>query len=353
MAGLALVFGVSQLDVAAVGRLLGQAGVAALLVLLPHPVSMLFEAWAWREAVANVGVRAPLRPMWSIRMATEAMYLLLPAGVVMAESIKPVLLQRSAGLSLELGIGATFYRKFLRLAGQGPYVLASAFWGGPALVALSSTWFSGPTLLAAVVLMGIAFLGMSLTLALGMRNAALAEQLFDLLQSFSRFFPDRLLDGMRHRFSETDAVARAFFRLPFQKTWLPIALSGLCWFFEPLESWLALQILGLDVPFELVLGVDVAISLLRQVAVFVPAGLGLQEAGYVGALVALGVPAPLESAAALSVLKRAKDALWGTLGLALLPRLLHENRPTQSSASDPVVRPRTTFLAPVAASERH
>lgn len=304
-------------------------------MLLPHVLSMTLEAWAWRQAMTEVGGRTRFAPIWSIRMATEAMYLLLPGGVVVAESLKPVLLARRAGLSLELGIGATFYRKFLRLAGQGPYVVVAALWGGAALLALSQRWFSSAALYWAVLALGLCFFGMAVGLALGMRNAGLAERLFALLERFPRAFARGFLAQVRPRFSETDAVARALFRLPLQKTALPIALSGICWMFEPLESWLALRVLGVDVSFELVLGVDVAISLVRQAAVFLPGGLGLQEAGYLGALVALGVPAPFESAAALSVLKRAKDAVWGGFGLALVSRLLRDQEAPDPRGSSP------------------
>jgi glycosyltransferase 2 family protein len=321
------------LDGATVVRLLGQAGVGALLVLVPHPLSMTLESWAWRHAISSVGGRTRFASIWKIRTATEALYLLLPGGVVVAESVKPLLLERSAGLSLELGIGATFYRKFLRLAGQGPYVLLAAFWGGPALLELSLTWFSSSALYWAVLGLGVVFLGLALGLALGMRNAGLAGRLFDFLALFPRLFSNEFLMRVRHRFRETDVVARAFFRLPLRKTWLPILCSGVCWLFEPIESWLGLRVLGLDVPFELVLGVDVAISLLRQAAVFLPGGLGLQEAGYLGALVALGVPAPLETAAAFSVLKRAKDLAWGTFGLVLMSRLLPEGKPPETGPS--------------------
>jgi hypothetical protein len=78
---------------------------------------MTLEAWAWQRSITAVGYATRYAPMWKIRVATEAMDLLLPGGVVLAESTKPVMLARRAGLPLEVGVGATFFRKYLRLAG--------------------------------------------------------------------------------------------------------------------------------------------------------------------------------------------------------------------------------------------
>jgi glycosyltransferase 2 family protein len=298
------------------------AGVPALLVLLPQAASMTLEAWAWQRSIHSVGYHPEFLPLFRIRVATEAMYLLLPGGVVLAESLKPVMLERRARLPLEVGVGATFFRKYLRLAGQGPYVLAAALFGGSALLALSHVWLGNSLLYRATWGFGLFVSAAALALAVSMRRARIAELLFSWLSRWPSAWTKSALTKVRHRFEQVDTVARDFFRLPIRETILPIALSGFCWLFEAVESWIALRLVGVDLPFGFVLGVDVAISLLRQLAFFLPGGIGLQEAGYVGALLALGVPAPLESAAAFSLLKRAKDMVWGGFGLALVPALL-------------------------------
>ena len=108
-------------------------------------------------------------------------------------------------------------------------------------------------------------------------------------------------------FSESDRHAEAFFALGAQRTALPLAACVLSWLCEALETWLMLGLLGAALHFPTVLGVDMAVSLARQTLFLLPAGIGVQEAGYMGALGAIGVPDALTVGAAFIVLKRAKE----------------------------------------------
>ena len=55
----------------------------------------------------------------------------------------------------------------------------------------------------------------------------------------------------------------------------------------------------------------------------VPAGLGVQEVGYVALISAAGVANPIAVAAAFSVVKRLKEAFWISVGYGLLARFRH------------------------------
>lgn len=312
----AVLFAFRELDGAALFERLMALGPLALLALAPQGVSMVVEAWGWGLAMKEAGHPAPYAEVLAIRMGTESVYQLLPGGPVLSDSLKPVLLARRAGLSIPEGIGAAVYRKYLRLVGQGPYVLACAFFGGASLSLVSEHWLGSDVLVSVVVALGFGLVVLSLLMGLGLRRAAFATQLFGLLERL-RFQP-HLLAAARRRFEECDRVARAYFSLPPTKVALPVLLSGACWVLEAVETWLCLELVGAHVPFALVLGLDVALSLGRQALVFLPGGVGLQEAGYLAGLTALGVPSPLETSALLSVLKRAKEAAWGVVGFSLL-----------------------------------
>jgi uncharacterized membrane protein YbhN (UPF0104 family) len=56
----------------------------------------------------------------------------------------------------------------------------------------------------------------------------------------------------------------------------------------------------------------------RHVVFVVPAGLGVQDLGYVTGLAALGVPDATSLGAAFVLVKRAKELLWTAFGYALL-----------------------------------
>jgi uncharacterized membrane protein YbhN (UPF0104 family) len=64
--------------------------------------------------------------------------------------------------------------------------------------------------------------------------------------------------------------------------------------------------------------IETALILVRALAVPVPAGLGVQDAGYVLCLRALGVPDATTVGTAFVLLKRGKDLFWVVLGFVLL-----------------------------------
>jgi uncharacterized membrane protein YbhN (UPF0104 family) len=64
--------------------------------------------------------------------------------------------------------------------------------------------------------------------------------------------------------------------------------------------------------------IEATLILVRAMAVPVPAGLGVQDAGYVLCLRALAVPDATTVGAAFVLLKRGKDLFWILLGFLLL-----------------------------------
>jgi uncharacterized membrane protein YbhN (UPF0104 family) len=119
------------------------------------------------------------------------------------------------------------------------------------------------------------------------------------------------------RFQRTDdALARYF-----QKPWglVPsVLLYMLGWFVRSLETFLFLRLLGADAPLTAAMVIETALILVRALAVPVPAGLGVQDLGYVLSLKALGVPDPTTLGAAFVLLKRGKDVFWIAAGFLLL-----------------------------------
>jgi uncharacterized membrane protein YbhN (UPF0104 family) len=120
------------------------------------------------------------------------------------------------------------------------------------------------------------------------------------------------------RFRRTDDALAAFFGgrpLALAPT---IALYVLGWLVRSLETWLFLHLVGATIPLPVAMVIETALILVRAMAVPVPAGLGVQDAGYVLCLKALGVPDATTVGAAFVVLKRGKDLFWILLGFLLL-----------------------------------
>src|SRR5262245_45045073 len=107
---------VAAADVGRVVTLLGAIGFAGMaIVFLPQPIALLVEALGWKLAVRGLGHRVGLVRLLRVRIATEALSLSLPAGVLLGESAKALLLRRHCGLSVNDGVTAIVARKYLLL----------------------------------------------------------------------------------------------------------------------------------------------------------------------------------------------------------------------------------------------
>jgi putative membrane protein len=95
--------------------------------------------------------------------------------------------------------------------------------------------------------------------------------------------------------------------------WPSFLLHLAAWLLSGVEAWLALRLLGARVDLATTLVLESQVYAIRAFAFLVPSSIGVQEAAYVAASAALGVPADL--ALGLSLLKRARDL---TLGIPAL-----------------------------------
>jgi uncharacterized protein (TIRG00374 family) len=120
------------------------------------------------------------------------------------------------------------------------------------------------------------------------------------------------------RFQRADDHLVTFFEDEPGALVVPMLLYSAGWAVRGAETWLFLRLLGVDVSFLAALVVETAIIVVRSAAVPVPAGLGVQDVGYVLCLKALGVPDAVTVATAFVLLKRGKDLAWILLGFATL-----------------------------------
>jgi hypothetical protein len=102
---------------------------------------------------------------------------------------------------------------------------------------------------------------------------------------------------------------------------VPPALSyTLAWIFEAFETFLILTLLGAGLRFSEVMPIESSLATIRVFAFFVPAGLGIQDVGYVLFLKALGVHDATSVGASFVLLKRAKETFWILVGYLLMAR---------------------------------
>jgi uncharacterized protein (TIRG00374 family) len=296
--------------------LIRQVGWPLLLVLLPTLAAMSLDVTGWRLILRALGATARWWPLLRLRLAVEALVLLLPGGSVAGEAAKAAMLTKRASVSLPTAVASLALTKAYLFATDGVYLALAAIWA-----AVDTTLLPGDPTRVPAIAAGVSALvmigGSGAFLAL-LHRASLATRLARALQRvpFVRF---RLWIATRERsFQEIDATAGAFFATPVAFKARVFVCFLLEWLVEGAETVLIVRCLGLPLPLGPILALDALGSLLRVVAFFVPAGLGVQDAALILLLRQMGVPNPLAAGAALVLVKRAKELVWIAIGSLLL-----------------------------------
>lgn len=290
----------------------------ALLIVVPFGLINLVDAKGWQFVLSRLGARVRLGDVYVTQLAGEAAILSLPLGFAVSEPLRPFLLGRRARVSIDTAVASTLARKTFLILAEGLVVALACLLGAATFHKVSEhllgvSGLEWLTLFVAVLLCGIGF-GMALLL----RRGTLATRVLGALRGFRLGRLVHYVDRRGTAFTATDAaLARFFSSNPWQL--LPgLGWYALVWLLEAVEAYVVLQVLGADVTFVEALSAEAALAFLRSVVVFLPAGLGVQDLGYVLFLQALGVPDALVLGAAFSIVKRSKEALWIAVGYGCL-----------------------------------
>ena len=317
----ALCLAVFVLRAADLGRVLGlvrSLGGWLPLLLVPNLVVTLIEAVAWWRSFGLLAGRPPFASLVGVRLSIEAVMLGLPSGAVISESLQPWLLKQRCGVPFEAAVVAGVGRKFFVVVSHGLVLTLATLLTWPLLARVSrGTIGRGglPWLLLGVSAFMIATFGLGLALS---GRARLAQRTRVLLNRVGGRWLGDWLERHSARFQRADEHLVAFFERERGALVVPMLLYATGWVVRGFETYLFLRLLGAEVPFTSALVVETAIIVIRSVAVPVPAGLGVQDVGYVLCLKALGVPDATNVGTAFVLLKRGKDLFWILVGVALL-----------------------------------
>jgi uncharacterized membrane protein YbhN (UPF0104 family) len=314
---LAAVLFVRALGVADLSRtreLLSGTGVGVFVAVLPFAVAQALDTAAWRDVFVRLGQKLSFLRLYPIRVAVEAMTLSLPAGVVVAESVAPRLLQRTLGVPASSTLAAAGARRWLTMRAHAVYVGLGALAGfvvlreHPDAAALLRV---GPRVVLASALLP---LGASIALSTTLGGGPRVAKLYALLARIPAPALARWLATRKSAFVATD---QGFAKLARGRPLLfPTALLVVAWVCESVEAFVLLRLVGAHLSFAEVLSFEAGLSVLRSAWFFAPAGLGAQDLGYLAALHAFGVPDASAVGAAFLVLKRGRELLWVALGYA-------------------------------------
>jgi glycosyltransferase 2 family protein len=323
-----------QADPRAGLRLLAAAFPVCLLGLLPYGVVLFVDSIGWRLLFAPwTRRRVPLGTAFSSRMAGEAVAQTLPSAGLAGEAASAWLLSKRTAVPLGEVIGSLAARRVLLAPGHAAMLAVAALLGA-----------ARPEVPAGLVAtLAAASLGLALAATAGAR-LLVRGQPFARVHLAIRRAPWAGLrawaGGSSVRLRDADREAGRL----LAGSWRPRAaaslLFALVFLAESLETFLLLRLLGAPLTFGQAVAVEPLVSLLRALAFFVPAGLGVQDLGYVALLRVVGAPEAAAAGAAFVLLKRLKELVWVGAGWSLLlaadGRAGEVRREREREAPDPV-----------------
>ena len=298
-------------DLRNVARLLADVGPLALLAVVPYGVAVTVDTAGWAAILRGLEARVATWRLLRLRLSTEAVQLSFPGGPILAEGLKVWFLFREFGVPVPEGSASLAVKKALQLGTQGVYLLTAAVVAGSALP-------EGSRLRGALFLLGMLSTIVSAGMVAVLLSGRVAERLFRLLRRIPVARVQNWMITREVAFMDTDQHVRAVLQshargLVVAFLWI---LAG--WFAEALETWVLLRLLAMDLSFAAVLAFEPVVSFARSAAFFIPAGLGVQDAGYMAFLQRAAIPDAVNKAAAFVLLKRFKEVVWIAVGWILL-----------------------------------
>ncbi|MCW5806414.1 MAG: flippase-like domain-containing protein [Deltaproteobacteria bacterium] len=314
-------------DLPGAGKILAATGPILLLGAFPYLVQIALDSLAWRTLLEALGRRVRWRRLIAIRLSTEAVLMSVPAGTFVGETLKPYLLAKTDGVPASDTLATIGVKKALLTFAEAVY-LSTALVVGWSLLSNDSVRIMGRGGLPYLVCGAVVLL---LVVAAFLSMAFLGGRTGDLLHRALRRLPSHRfrawIESKRAGFEATDSAFVRLRNAPRRVRVVSFVMLLGAWFTETAETWVLLSLLDIHLPITDVLVMEAIVVFMRNLAFFVPAGLGVQDAGYIAFLHAFAIPNAAAAAAAFVIVKRLKELLWVAIGYGSLFFLTTRVRP--------------------------
>jgi hypothetical protein len=316
---------------AELGRAAGLAlgiGPKVLLVVLPFLAAMMLQTAGYACILAVLGdarlkagrLRSRLSSylrLLTVMLSSEAVLMSVPAGAALAETINPYLLKRRLGVPVPEGLAAVGAKKAVIVFTNGLYIGIAVIFGAGYLGDASRALIGTGGLPWLVAAGAVGMLAGAVVMSRVIFSGSIAARSHGLLRRIPSARLRAFLDDKKSGFMATDAHFAGLLQTGLPALGASAALILGCWLVEGAEALVILRLLGVNMSYAEVLAFEVVVSLLRSLAFMVPAGLGVQDAGYVAFLGAFGVPDAATLGVAFVLIKRVKELFWIAVGYLL------------------------------------
>lgn len=295
--------------------LLSDLGPLLVFAFMPYAVVLAIDALGWRLLWSlSTRRRAGLSHALMARLAGEAVAQTIPWVALAGEAASAWWLARRTEVPVGHALGTLVVRRLLLAPGHGLVLAVAAV---AALQQPSLPELLGAGMAAAALLLPVAAAGGSRFL----RDGAPFSRIQVALARWG--WVRRSLRGCASsgHLLDADREAERLLTGPWRRRVAAVLCFAFVFVAEACETYFLLRLLGVHVSPSAALTLESAVGLARSVAVFAPAGLGVQELGYFTLLRLMGVPNGIGAAAAFVVLKRLKDVVWLAAGWLVLLNL--------------------------------
>ncbi len=308
----------ATLDIVHVQRLLFGMGAAAALIMLPYASVIALDAAGWRGCMPPSRRRLSLAGLSAIRLSTDAVMNTVPAGVAIAETLRPLLLQKHFGLRTGEAVASTMLAKINMAVMQMVFVICAVLLltlqeGPRAELGILATAHGQ----AIIIGVSVVFLLFLLLPYAGVR----LERISKLLQTLPLPPLQRLLTRVHGALCDIDTEIAGFVRGSRAQLASVLGIFLISWMMMAVETWLIFFLLGHELSLAQAVVLEGLLSAIKLVFFFIPSGLGAQELGIPAILGVFGIPEVAAVAAAFIILRRGKELTWSATGLALFGAL--------------------------------
>jgi uncharacterized protein (TIRG00374 family) len=305
-------------DLTSVAELLARMGALALLAVVPYAVAVVIDTASWSAILKGLEAGVSTGRLLGIRLSTEAVLLSFPGGALIAEGLKPWFLSRRFGVGIPESTASLAVKKALQVGTQGLYLLVGAAVAGPWLAIFSRELGQAPWIQPALAGVGVLLCLISAGMTATLLSGSVAQRVWSALRRIPSAAIRRWVVDRERAFLDTDQHVRAVLRSHSRGLVVGAVLTLAGWFTDAAETWFLLLLLGVQLPYSAILAFEPVVALARNLVFFIPAGLGVQDAGYMLFLQGLGIPDATNRAAAFVLLRRAKEIFWIVTGWVIL-----------------------------------
>lgn len=293
-------------------ELLSHIGYSFVVILSLYLIGSIADTFAWKILLESSAQTIPFIRLLLIHIAGESFYRFLPAGVVVGESVKVLLVRKHSSFLYPTIISSLMMRKVLMGISQAFYIGIAVFFG-----IYLSTSKSNVSLITIGFVVSIGLLILFGAIGYFLYKGNLGASVYKILIKIPIKSFRKKISLQQEEFISTDLTIRKAISTNKRNSVIAFSLFFFGWVTELAETFVILFALTASVAFADSLLFEPIVSFLRSVVFFIPAGLGVMDFGYSSSLSSVTSDTTGTIAAAFVIVKRTKEIFWIIIGVAL------------------------------------